>query len=206
MRRSRSLFDLSDAIGKAEALSPPPPMVREALPEAATGPLVAFERTPSAATARSHDDISGRSGLGPIPELAHWPGATAKLAALVAWLQQDPLVVEALVADDAGLAITHHGGSSAALLGAAGTMAHAVRRLNQTTRPSEFESHVGQSPVLSLIGIEANKQLYVVAMSRQRQPSVADVKEIRLAFRPVLEALGLVAVKSAGQTSQGEPA
>lgn len=192
MRRSRSSFDLSDAIVKAEALSPQPPQVREVLPEIEAGPLVAFDRAgpPSTPPMTERAPISTRS-LGAAPVLEASATASSKLSALVAWLEADPKVTHALVVDDSGLPMTKDTEIDEALFGAAGSLAQAVRRVALATPGAsvgrEFESHVGQSPVLSLLGVEARGRVFVVAMARSSQPSEAEVSDIRRAFGAVLE-------------------
>src|SRR4051812_40795962 len=123
MRRSRSSFDLSDAITSAEALSPKPAPAKEPANDFGGVPLVAFDRKSVAPTsavveepARSSERPPGR--LAPPPGIEGLSSVGARCDRLLDWLRSDPHTTGVLLVDAEGLPLTHESGRDEALLGA----------------------------------------------------------------------------------------
>jgi hypothetical protein len=190
MRRSRSSFDLSDAIFTAEALSPKPPEAAPQSNDFGGVPLVAFERNsldggpPSVVQRR------------PAGRLAPPPDASGTVAVrcdrLLEWLRTDPHTMSVLLVDAEGLPLSKEGARDEALLGATANVAYAIRQLALASPGSvsrEFESHVGDGPILSLIGFMVGSRLYIVGLSHQLPLSEHDTALIRAAFTHALTPL-----------------
>lgn len=191
MRRSRSSFDLSDAIVAAEALSPKPPPVEQPKNDFGGVPLVAFDRAsvidggpPSVAQRR------------PVGRLAPPPETTGTVAQrcdrLLEWLRSDPHTMSVLLVDADGLPMSKDGSRDEGLLGATANVAYAIRQLALASPGSvsrEFESHVGDGPVLSLIGFMVGAKLYIVGISHQQALAEQDSARIRAAFTVALTPL-----------------
>lgn len=191
MRRSRSSFDLSDAIVSAESLSPKPPAAEAPKNDFGGVPLVAFERQsvidggpPSVAQRR------------PVGRLAAPPETSGSVASrcdkLIEWLKSDPHTMSVLVVDADGLPLSKDGSKDEALLGATANVAYAIRQLALASPGSmsrEFESHVGDGPVLSLIGFMVGAKLYMVGISHQLALAEHDTARIRAAFTQALTPL-----------------
>jgi hypothetical protein len=191
MRRSRSSFDLSDAIVAAESLSPKPPPAAGPKNDFGGVPLVAFER--QSVLEGGPPSVAQRRQLG---RLAAPPETTGTVAArcdkLIEWLRADPHTLSVLLVDADGLPISKEGSKDEALLGATANVAYAIRQLALASPGSvsrEFESHVGDGPVLSLIGFMVGAKLYIVGISHQRALEESDAARIRAAFTLALTPL-----------------
>ncbi len=195
MRRSRSSFDLSDAIVAAEALSPKPPEVKEE-PVADYGgvPLVAFGRSESTLPGAlpPPKPIEAPPRLAPPPDLSGIASVAARCDRLIDWLKSDPSTTSVLLVDGEGLPLASESARDEALLGATAGVATAMRRLALASPGSlsrEFESHVGDGPVLSLIGVSISSRLYVVGLSHEAPLGEKDVALVRRAFTSALTGL-----------------
>lgn len=200
-RRSRSSFDLRDALTTAEALSPKPPPAVTNLPDYGGVPLVAFGADPSAPsqpprarTAPPPPPPAPKTALPKAPEGGASTGLMARLSALVDWLRADSEVARVLVVDDEGLPLVGSTsgdlGDAESLLAATGSVAGAMKKLALATPGTlspDFEGHVGDGPVLQLIGFSANGRAYVVGISRREPFGELDVDQIRAAFVRALE-------------------
>ena len=191
MRRSRSSFDLADAIVAAEALSPKPPPVETPKNDFGGVPLVAFER--STPFEGGPPSIAQRR---PVGRLAPPPETTGTVAQrcdkLLEWLRSDPHTMSVLLVDADGLPMSREGAKDEALLGATANVAYAIRQLALASPGSvsrEFESHVGDGPVLSLIGFMVGARLYIVGISHQQALAEQDSARIRAAFTLALTPL-----------------
>lgn len=208
-RRSRSSFDLRDALVTAEALSPkPPPAAPSNLPDYGGLPLVAFgnEATapsqpprpvsaPPVAAPAAPAPSTGK--LSKPPEPAASAGLMTKLSALVDWLRGDADVSRVIVVDDEGLPLVGSTsgdlGDAESLLAATGSVASAMKRLALATPGTlspDFEGHVGDGPVLQLIGFSASARAFVVGISRREPFLELDVERVRGAFVRALEGAG----------------
>jgi hypothetical protein len=203
MRRSRSSFDLSDAIVAAEALSPKPPEVKEE-PVADYGgvPLVAFSRSESTLPAALPPPRPAEAPrrLPPPPDLANVASVAARCDRLVEWLRSAPTTTNVLLVDGDGLPVSSSSARDEALLGATAGVAAAMKRLALATPGSlsrEFESHVGDGPILSLIGLVIGSRIYVVGLSHDSPLGERDVAQIRASFQSALTGL---APASGGRT------
>jgi len=198
-RRSRSSFDLRDALSTAEALSPKPPPSAESNAAAFGGlPLIAFGRdTPSYAPpppARVQPlQAPVTQSLGTPPDVSGLPGMMPRLSALLEWVRADADVTRVLVVDDEGLPLigstTGDLGDAESLLAATGSVASAMKRLalaTPGTLSADFEGHVGESPVLQLVGLSAGRA-FVVAISRKEPFGPKDVDLLRSTFARALE-------------------
>lgn len=196
MRRSRSSFDLADAIVAAEALSPKPPPVEAPKNDFGGVPLVAFDRAsvidggpPSVAQRRP----VGR--LAPPPEMTGNDSKSTvaqRCDKLLEWLRSDPHTMSVLLVDADGLPMSKEGSKDEGLLGATANVAYAIRQLALASPGSvsrEFESHVGDGPVLSLIGFMVGAKLYIVGISHQQALAEQDSARIRAAFTAALTPL-----------------
>ncbi len=195
MRRSRSSFDLSDAIVSAEALSPKAPEAKEE-PVVDYGglPLVAFARPESTAPAAlpAFKVPEPNQRLGALPDLSAISSVAARCDRLIEWLKKDPLTSSVLLVDGEGLPIASESTRDEALLGATAGVAAAMKRLALATPGSlsrEFESHVGDGPILSLIGLLVSSRVYVVGLSHNAPLTERDVAQIRNAFTSALAGL-----------------
>lgn len=197
-RRSRSSFDLRDALSTAEALSPkPPPSVESKSVEFGGVPLIAFGRdTPSVAPpppARVAPPPVIKQALAAPPDVTGLPGMMPRLSTLLEWVRADPEVTRVLVVDDEGLPLigstTGDLGDAESLLAATGSVASAMKRLalaTPGTLSADFEGHVGESPVLQLVGLSAGRA-FVVAISRKEPFGPKDVDLLRSTFARALE-------------------
>ena len=140
-RRSRSSFDLSDALATAEALSPKPPSVEPPAKEFAGVPLVHFgqmhSRPPMApegprppAPVAPPPPSAPKSELGAAPNVGVLGGLLPKLGALLDWVRADGSVTRAIVVDDEGLPMVGMGASDLSetegLFAATGSVASAM--------------------------------------------------------------------------------
>jgi hypothetical protein len=195
MRRSRSSFDLSDAITSAEALSPKPPPEPEPENPSGNQPLVAFDRGSVAPASlntapRAPDRSPGR--LAAPPSLEGLTTVGARCDRLLEWLRADPYTTSVLLVDTEGLPVSHASVRDEAMLGAAAGVANAIRYLALASPGSvsrEFESHVGDRPILSLIGIMVGDKVYVVGLSHEMPLADQDTAKIRAAFTSALASL-----------------
>ncbi len=197
-RRSRSSFDLRDALSTAEALSPKPPSAESKSTEFGGLPLIAFGRdtpsvAPPAAPARVAPPPMVKQSLGPPPDVSGLPGMMPRLSTLLEWVRTDPEVTRVLVVDDEGLPLigstTGDLGDAESLLAATGSVASAMKRLalaTPGTLSADFEGHVGESPVLQLVGLSAGRA-FVVAISRKEPFGPKDVDLLRSTFARALE-------------------
>jgi hypothetical protein len=213
-RRSRSSFDLRDALTTAEALSPKPPKVTNELPLGGGKPLVAFggadpssvappPPAPPPAPVREQAPAAPerRSSLRAAPDVSGITTLIPRLSALLDWLRSDSEVTRALVVDEEGLplvgATSGDLGDAETLLAATGSVASAMKRLALATPGTlspDFEGHVGDGPVLQLIGVTADRRAFVVGISRRDPFDPDDVDRVRAAF---VAALGGFAVPGA---------
>jgi hypothetical protein len=195
MRRSRSSFDLSDAISSAEALSPKPAPAQPAESEYAGVPLVAFDRKSVMPTAAVEERPRGErphGRLAPPPSLDGLRTVGARCDRLLEWLRGDPHTTSVLLVDAEGLPLAHESARDEALLGATAGVAHAIRQLALASPGSvsrEFESHVGDGPILSLIGFMVGAKLYVVGLNHNAPLGDQDTARIRAAFTSALAEL-----------------
>lgn len=225
-RRSRSSFDLRDALTTAEALSPKAPKVVQT-PEFGGVPLVAFDSKsqvpPPPAPRPANAPIPAappplapapaplpKSALGPPPALGSDAGLMQRLNALLAWLRGDPDVSRALVVDDEGLplvaSVVDAQSDDEGLLAATGSVASAMKRLalaGAGTKSSDFEGHVGDGPVLQLIGVTAGKRAFVVGISRKEPFPELEVEKVRAAFSDVLTRFMAESAPTGGGTAAG---
>jgi hypothetical protein len=190
-RRSRSSFDLRDALVTAEALSPKPPSVDPPASDFDGVPLVAFgqdrpSQVPGAVM--SAPRIAKRTLPDP-PEVDAIPSLVPKLSALLDWVRKDNDTTRALVVDDEGLPLVGTAvgdlGETESLFAATGSVASAMKKLALATPGTlspDFEGHVGDGPVLQLIGFSAARRAFVVAVSRKEPFGNKDVDIIRQAF------------------------
>jgi predicted regulator of Ras-like GTPase activity (Roadblock/LC7/MglB family) len=117
----------------------------------------------------------------------------ARLSRLLEWLRGDRDVTRALVVDDEGLPLVGSTsgdlGDAESLLAATGSVASAMKRQALATPGSlsgDFEGHVGDGPVLQLIGIPVGGRAFIVGISRRQPFGKADVESIRAAFERAL--------------------
>jgi predicted regulator of Ras-like GTPase activity (Roadblock/LC7/MglB family) len=210
-RRSRSSFDLRDVLPVAEALSPKP------APSASTSelqdfggvPLVAFgadrPSQPPAASARSSAPSAPRAELEVAPVIEGGASLMARLSRLLEWLRGDRDVTRALVVDDEGLPLVGSTsgdlGDAESLLAATGSVASAMKRLALATPGSlsgDFEGHVGDGPVLQLVGIPVGGRAFIVGISRRQPFGKLDVERIREAFEKALASSALTSSSTGG--------
>jgi hypothetical protein len=194
MRRSRSSFDLSDAITSAEALSPRPPAVPEADAVATAPPLVAFDSRSVApgAPPAGEDTQRTKRRLAPPPSLEGALSVGDRCDRLLEWLRSDPHTTNVLLVDAEGLPLAHASSRDEAMFGAAAAVASAIRQLALASPGSlsrEFESHVGDRPILSLVGFMVGAKLYVVGLTHEAPLGADDAATIRTAFTSALAAL-----------------
>lgn len=194
-RRSRSSFDLRDALVTAEALSPKPPSVEQPTPDFEGVPLVAFgQERPSQVPAAVvvPPKVSKRTLPDP-PSVDSIASLVPKLGALLDWVRKDPDTTRALVVDDEGLPLVGTAvgdlGETESLFAATGSVASAMKKLALATPGTlspDFEGHVGDGPVLQLIGFSAARRAFVVAVSRKEPFGNKDVDLIRQTFAGAL--------------------
>lgn len=215
-RRSRSSFDLRDALTTAEALSPKPPVVQR--PSSLEGlPLVAFGDGSSNAVATDRSparpapvaSAQPMPSIGPAPDTTSVSGFIPRLSTLLDWLRTDPEITRVIVVDDEGLPLigstTGDLSDAESLLAATGSVASAMKKLALATPGSlsrDFEGHVGDGPVLQLIGLSAGTRAFVVGISRRRPLAQHDVETVRAAF---VNALAGAAVAGAPAFGRGSP-
>jgi hypothetical protein len=197
MRRSRSSFDLSDAIHSAESLSPKPAPASEPRNDFGGVPLVNFDRKsviPEKPSPREALAMTERhpGRLAAPPSLEGFTTVGARCNRLLEWLRSDPHTTSVLLVDAEGLPIAQESANDEALLGATAGVAHAIRQLALASPGSvsrEFESHVGDGPILSLLGFMVGTNLYVVGLSHTAPLAEQDTARIRAAFTSALAEL-----------------
>lgn len=199
-RRSRSSFDLRDALTTAEALSPKPPATQT--PGEYEGlPLVAFGGESVRPAALVQEQVAPpvsmvpKRVLTPPPEVGSISGLIPRLSALMDWLRSDQDISRVIVVDDEGLPLI---GSTVgdlsdaeSLLAATGSVASAMKRLALATPGAlsrDFEGHVGDGPVLQLVGLSSGSRAFVVGISRRAPLPERDVETVRAAFVKALSA------------------
>jgi predicted regulator of Ras-like GTPase activity (Roadblock/LC7/MglB family) len=210
-RRSRSSFDLRDVLPVAEALSPKPPAAASTadLHDFGGVPLVNFggERAsqPPAGAARVVAPAAARAELESAPVIEGAVSLMARLSRLLEWLRGDRDVTRALVVDDEGLPLVGSTsgdlGDAESLLAATGSVASAMKRLALATPGSlsgDFEGHVGDGPVLQLIGIPVGGRAFIVGISRRQPFGKVDVENIRAAFEKALASSALTSSSPGG--------
>ncbi|NUP11963.1 MAG: hypothetical protein HOW73_38445 [Polyangiaceae bacterium] len=213
-RRSRSSFDLRDALTTAEALSPKPPQV-QTTSEYEGVPLVAFggsEIPPSFVPTERVVPAAPqpKPALGPAPDVMAVSGMTPRLSTLMDWLRTDPEITRVIVVDDEGLPLI---GSTVgdlsdaeSLLAATGSVASAMKKLALATPGAlsrDFEGHVGDGPVLQLVGLSAGTRGFVVGISRRRPLGQRDVEAVRAAFARALSGAVVAGAPVGGRPGTG---
>ncbi len=208
-RRSRSSFDLRDALDTAEALSPKAPVVDERIVDLDGVPLVTFQgdrssqlpRAPSTpapalaipvsapasmpATEKAPARREPTEALSAPPSLAGVEGLSPRLDALLGWLRADAEVERVLVVDGDGLPIAGDLHDAEELSAATGAVTSAVRRVAEATpgaAAGHFETCIGERPVLQLVGVALEGRALVVGISRGEPYAEPDVRRIRAAF------------------------
>jgi hypothetical protein len=206
-RRSRSSFDLRDALDTAEALSPKAPVVDERVVELDGVPLVTFQgdrssqlpRAPEApalaipasvpapipATEKAPVRREEPEALSTPPSLAGVDGLSPRIDALLSWLRGDASVQRVLVVDGDGLPIAGDVRDAEELSAATGAVTSAVRRVAEATpgaTAGHFETCIGESPVLQLVGVALDGRALVVGVTRSAPYAEPDVRRIRSAF------------------------
>jgi len=212
-RRFRSSFDLTDALTTAEALSPKPPKVEPELPVLDANRLVAFAASEPPAAMRPAVPVAiqarqeERSALRAAPDVTSLTSLIPRLSALLDWLRTDPEVSRALVVDDEGLPLVGSTagdlGDAESLLAATGSVASAMKKLalaTPGTMSPDFEGHVGEGPVLQLIGVTADRRAFVVGISRRHPFADREVLRIRQTFAVALSGFALGAGRREGAT------
>jgi hypothetical protein len=195
-RRSRSSFDLRDALGTAEALSPRPPAVEEPIVDLDGVPLVTFQAErgsrPPQAPAPPVAPVTISRPIGDLaapPELAPGLGLVPRLDAAIAWLRRDPQVDRVIVVDGEGLPIAGDIAGADRLAAAAGGVVAAVRRVADASPgglAQHFETCIGEQPVLQLVGVSIDRGAFVVGISRALPYAEHDVRLLRSTFAAAL--------------------
>ncbi len=223
-RRSRSSFDLRDALVTAEALSPKPPAAEpvaafEGVPLIAFGAEAASAGAPPAAVAVAQPPRVAKRTLPDAPDTTAVASLVPKLSLLLEWVRGSQDVSRALVVDDEGLPLVGTGvgdlGETESLFAATGSVASAMKKLalaSPGTLSPDFEGHVGDGPVLQLIGFSAARRAYVVAVSRREPFGAKDVELIRATFAAALATsvlggavLGPGAARASRAPDRGDP-
>ncbi len=97
-----------------------------------------------------------------------------------------------LLVDAEGLPLAHGSSRDEAMLGATAAVASSIRQLALASPGSlsrEFESHVGDRPILSLVGFMVGAKLYVVGLTHEAPLGAPDTAAIRAAFTNALASL-----------------
>jgi hypothetical protein len=209
-RRSRSSFDLRDALDTAEALSPKAPVVDERIVDLDGVPLVTFQGDRSSQPPRAPSTPAPAlaipasvSGSIPVTERApqrapslgctRWilhrspssTGCRRSSTPCCAGCAATPSVERVLVADGDGLPIAGDVRDAEELSAATGAVTSAVRRVAEATRgaaASHFETCIGERPVLQLVGVALEGRALVVGITRSEPYAEPDVRRIRSAF------------------------
>lgn len=196
----------------AEALSPKPPAGPSTadLHDFGGVPLVNFggehtSQPPAAGAGRVVAPASARAELESAPVIEGAASLMARLSRLLEWLRGDRDVTRALVVDDEGLPLVGSTsgdlGDAESLLAATGSVASAMKRLALATPGSlsgDFEGHVGDGPVLQLIGIPVGGRAFIVGISRRQPFGKVDVENIRAAFEKALASSALTSSSPGG--------
>jgi hypothetical protein len=213
-RRSRSSFDLRDALVTAEALSPKPPSVEQPTSEYDGIPLVAFgqERPSQVPAPLMQPPRTVKRTLPDPPDVDSIASLVPKLGKLLDWLRKDSDTTRALVVDDEGLPLVGTAvgdlGETESLFAATGSVAAAMKKLALATPGTlspDFEGHVGEGPVLQLIGFSASRRAFVVAVSRKEPFGAKDVDLIRQTFASALATSVIGGTSLAPAQSSGRP-
>jgi hypothetical protein len=196
----------------AEALSPKAPAVAVVEQPWGGAPLVAFgsdplsQRPPAAAAPAP----AQRRALPEPPDVGAIASLVPKLSALLDWLRSDTDVTRALVVDEEGLPLVGSAvgdlGETESLFAATGTVANAMKRLALATPGTlspDFEGHVGDGPVLQLIGFSAARRAFVVAISRKEPFGAHDIDLVRDTFSAALAGSVLGGSPIAPATARG---
>lgn len=191
MSRSRSLFDLSGAIAAATALGP----AEEVRRDYANVSLVSFDAEPPTSPSHAVPIMSapalpaidqGEPSRPAIPKLPDLSGVTSpglRCERIVEWIADATSSEEVFIADEAGLLMAGAPSLPAERIAATGVVAQAVLTLARASESlsSLFELHVGEGPVLQLIGFQISQSLYLVGLSRSKPLSPRQAHAVRLA-------------------------
>lgn len=196
MPRSRSSFDLSDAIVTAEALSPRPPPAEPVYPPRPGVPLVAFDRTRETvdyevpARRKSAPPPAREPVLARPPEFQPAESTSTRCAKMLTWLASDPTTRSSVVTDSEGLLIAASSEEVEALLGAMARVGDSVRRLAGACPgdlADDFDTCVGDGPYVHVIGFYVAGERCLVGVIGSRRLERIEIGAIRNGLVRALE-------------------
>jgi hypothetical protein len=214
MPRSRSSFDISNAIATATSLSsaeaelgtsfdgvslvsfglPSDKRSEKRLGAEAVVPTP-VESSPGFDDA--HPPSEGGRRPPKLPDLANVVSPVARCQRIIDWITEAVEATDVFIADAAGLPIAGEFPEAEARLASASVVVSAIRELAAGmpgSASSIFELHVGEGPFFQLIGFEAAKMLFFVGFTRATPLTYRQAHAVRLACRHALSA-----VESAGR-------
>ncbi|TKD04453.1 hypothetical protein [Polyangium fumosum] len=214
MARSRSSFDLTNAIAAATSLSgeekgkkkqpavePLPPDLVSFDP-GATAPATEASPPPlqpttprgghGAASAAQDPDASLGDSPRNLPKLPDLSGITSpvkRCEKIVQWIGEVTGATDVFLADAAGLPLAGAVSDTEAKLAGSGLVASSIASLASAVPGNlgaTFEMHIGEGPCFQLIGFQVGPTLFFVGLNRARPLTPNQSLGIRLACRHAL--------------------
>ncbi|MDI1443649.1 hypothetical protein [Polyangium sp. 6x1] len=212
MARSRSSFDLTNAIAaatslsgeekgkkKAPAVEPLPPDLVSFDPgaaapatEASPAPLPeALPRGGQVAAAADPDAHAGDSprNLPKLPDLSGITSPVKRCEKIVQWIGEATGATDVFLADAAGLPLAGAVSDTEAKLAGSGLVASSIASLASAVPGNlgaTFEMHIGEGPCFQLIGFQVGATLFFVGLNRTRPLTPNQSLGIRHACRHAL--------------------
>ncbi|HVK66186.1 MAG TPA: hypothetical protein VM694_17000 [Polyangium sp.] len=211
MARSRSSFDLTNAIAAATSLSgedkkktpavePLPPDLVSFDPGTtapATEASPPIQPTPprgghiGASAAHDPDASAGDSprNLPKLPDLSGITSPVKRCEKIVQWIGEATGATDVFLADAAGLPLAGAVSDTEAKLAGSGLVASSIASLASAVPGnlgSTFEMHIGEGPCFQLIGFQVGATLFFVGLNRTRPLTPNQSLGIRLACRHAL--------------------
>ncbi|MDC3979442.1 hypothetical protein [Polyangium jinanense] len=214
MARSRSSFDLTNAIAaanaiagdekgkkKAPAVEPLPPDLVSFDPgatapatEASPPPLAEAPPRGGYAAASTAHDAEANAGDSPrnLPKLPDLSGITSpvqRCEKIVQWIGEATGATDVFLADAAGLPLAGAVSDTEAKLAGSGLVASSIASLASAVPGNlgaTFEMHIGEGPCFQLVGFQVGATLFFVGLNRTRPLTPTQSHGIRLACRHAL--------------------
>jgi hypothetical protein len=200
MARSRSSFDVTNAIATAasltaeEAKAHPGQLGKALISFGTTSPPSAAPLSPpppAAASALDTPDIAlgDAKGMPKLPDLSAIVSPVARCEKIVAWIAEATGATDVFLADAAGLPLAGAIHDADSRLAGAGLVASSIASL-ATSLPGNhtplFELHLGEGPFFQIIGFQVGAGLFIVGLTRQMPLSPKQAHAVRLACRQAL--------------------
>jgi hypothetical protein len=200
MARSRSSFDVTNAIATATSLAAEEAKAR---PDQAVNALVSFGTTspppaavvspvpaPIVSVLDGPEAALGDTNRPPkLPDLSAIVSPVARCEKIVAWIAEVTGATDVFLADAAGLPLAGAIHDADSRLAGAGLVASSIASLASSLPGNHtplFEMHLGEGPFFQIIGFKVGAGLFVVGLSRHTPLTPKQAHAVRLACRQAL--------------------